>query len=171
MPATTRNRLATGVLMFMLLAYSTVTAMSAPIPVLAKDERDAMAWAEANTPAGSKFVIFTGYNWYEDAISEWFPVLSERYSVATVQGFEWFPGKEFIKRQEQHKALQACADENVKCPEQWTQQAGTDYAYVYISTGKIKNSALQTALSTSPDYECVYSGPGAIIFERRSTKF
>src|SRR5258708_28543069 len=44
-PATTRNRLATGVLMFMLLAYSTVTAMSAPIPVLAKDERDAMAWA------------------------------------------------------------------------------------------------------------------------------
>jgi hypothetical protein len=170
--STTRSRLATGVLVFMLLAYSTVTAMSVSIPVLAKEERAAMAWAGANTPAGSKFVMITGYsNWAEDAIAEWFPVLSGRYSVATVQGYEWFPNKEFIKQAEQHKELQDCADADIQCVEQWAQQAGIDYAYIYISTGEVKNSALQNALNASQDYERVYNGPGAVIFKRRSISF
>src|SRR4029077_8059752 len=114
----------------------------------------------------------TGYdNWADDATSEWFPVLSDRYSMATVQGFEWFPNKEFIKRTEQHKDLQACADKGLQCVEQWAQQAGIDYTYIYISTGMVKNSALQGALDVSPDYERVYTGPGAVIFERRRATF
>jgi hypothetical protein len=169
---TRRNRLATGVLVFMLIVYSTVTAMSTTIPVLAKEDRTAMAWVGANTPAGSKFVMITGYdNWADDATSEWFPVLSGRYSVATVQGYEWFPNKEFIQRTEQHKNLQACTDKDVYCVEEWAHEAGIDYSYIYISTGMVKNSTLQTALATSPDYERVYNGPGAVIFERRDATF
>ena len=159
-----RGKLARNILLFMLVVYSVFTAFNTYIPVLAAEERDAMRWAGRNTPASGQFVVLSGYDWYEDAISEWFPVLSGRRSMATVQGYEWFPKQEFQFREEQHKALQECGD--VNCLELWARKTGVSYSYVYISGTRMRYGALRFALEQSPDYHLIYNGPGALIFAR-----
>jgi hypothetical protein len=160
------SRIAKGALGFMLIVYSAFTALGTSIPVLAKEERAAMQWAGTNTPGSSGFVVITGYNWYEDTISEWFPVLSGRRSLATVQGYEWFPNREFMLRQEQDKTLQACAEQDVSCLSEWGQKNGLDFEYVYISTGQIKDSPLLETIKRSPEYVRIYGGPGAVIYRK-----
>ncbi len=49
----------------------------------------AMSWVAANTKDSERFAVVTGRAWESDYVSEWFPTLAERTSVATVQGSEW----------------------------------------------------------------------------------
>jgi hypothetical protein len=96
------------VVLSLLLAYSTVSVMttntdvSGDLPALGaltKDQRTAMEWMKANTPPGSQVIVVSGIGaWPDDMISEWFPALAERVSVATPQGYEWMPDRAFIGR-------------------------------------------------------------------------
>src|SRR5205807_9507407 len=93
------------VVLSLLLAYSTVSVMTTNTDVsgdhpalgaLTKDQRTATAWMAANTPPGSQVIVVSGIGaWPDDMISEWFPALAERVSVATPQGYEWMPDKAF----------------------------------------------------------------------------
>lgn len=126
-----------------------------------------MGWVNQHIPLGPTFVVISGYTWYEDAVSEWFPIVADHYSLATVQGYEWFPHQAFQKQQELHKALQECANAGVECLTKWIQDTKLNFSYLYISKERNKNSALQNALAASPDYIEVYNGAGAVIFKNR----
>jgi len=165
-PALRRVNLARAILGFMLIVYSIFTAINTSIPVLKKEERAAMQWAAQNTPEGSRFVLVTGYNWYEDAISEWFPIVAGRNSLATVQGYEWFAAGRFQQQQKWHKDLQKCADEGLACLEKWQQETGVSFEYIYLSHVQAKSSALEATLSTSSSYQRVYIEAGAAIFKK-----
>ena len=52
-------------------------------------ERDAMGWVAQNTPQASRFLVLTGESSLTDPLSEWFPALTGRVSLVTVQGHEW----------------------------------------------------------------------------------
>ncbi|MEO8355319.1 MAG: glycosyltransferase family 39 protein [Chloroflexota bacterium] len=53
---------------------------------LSAANRDAMHWVQRNTLAGSRFLVLTGTNSIScDAILEWFPALTDRHSLFTVQ--------------------------------------------------------------------------------------
>lgn len=56
---------------------------------LSRADQQAMAWVKANTPAGSRFLVIPSSYWQADSISEWFPALTDRTSLLTVQGTEW----------------------------------------------------------------------------------
>jgi hypothetical protein len=161
------SRAARAIFALLIFTWSLFTALSVPIPVLAKDERDAMTWVSQNIPPQSTFVIISGLTWYEDAVSEWFPIVANHNSLETVQGYEWLPHQAFQKQQEQHKDLQDCASEGLECLTKWSHDTGVKFSYIYISTERNKNSALQNALAASPDFTLVYNGPGAVIFQNR----
>jgi hypothetical protein len=56
-------------------------------------EREAMNWVNRNTPDGARFLVLTGTNSIScDNVLEWFPALSDRQSLYTVQGTEWTKG-------------------------------------------------------------------------------
>lgn len=164
------------IILALLLTYSTVSAftrntdVSGDLPALvalSPDERAAMQWAATQTPPGSTFIVVSGIGaWPVDMVSEWFPALAERASVATPQGYEWMPDQAFIGRIFRHGEAQACAWQDGNCLERWIPKTGTSFDYVYVRM----NDAcciLGNYLLADPRYDLVYNGRGAMIFARR----
>lgn len=140
---------------------------------LTPDERGAMAWAGSNTPSGSAFAVITQDGWAVDRTSEWFPVLSGRTSVATVQGSEWVAG-DYRQRSVDYSALQDCAEEDGNCLLAWMSETGRTFKYVYITkipprvpsySTEACCRSLQTALAHDSRFTRVYDGAGASIYE------
>ncbi len=104
------------------------------IQYLNKENRDAMVWVKENTPTESKFLVLDfPYGWFSDMAAEWFPALTERKSILTVQGLEWLPGQ----AAEVSKALSAianCKMYGLNCLEDWASKDSIIYDYVYFSS-------------------------------------
>ena len=59
-------------------------------------DQEAMNWIQENTPATSRFLVLTGTSSVScDSVMEWFPALTGRQSIFTVQGTEWTQGENF----------------------------------------------------------------------------
>ncbi|WP_447983290.1 ArnT family glycosyltransferase [Nitrospira sp. Nam74] len=148
------------------------------LATLSKEERAAMRWVAATTPPSSRFVVvpeneWTGWN--ISKTSEWFPVLAERQSLGTVQGYEWLPNGGFRQQVDHFKVLRKCASSTVKCLDDWSRQTGMEFTHVYISQPSLSTAEsyllccelLISSLKDDPRYELLYSGPGAVVFARR----
>lgn len=177
-----QGRLTTVVLAFMLVyaMFSAMVADRSLLAALAHDEREAMTWIAANTPSASTFLVITSDPWALDASSEWFPVLAERVSVATVQGYEWMPNHAFVRRIEQSDAVQECATRGATCLEDWAKETGASFTHVYVAKESMKrlNTALfddccwslRESLGSDNRYELAYDGPGATVYRRVSSR-
>jgi uncharacterized membrane protein len=144
---------------------------------MSRDERAAMSWVATNTPPGARFVVVSNESWASDRTSEWFPVLAQRRSVATVQGYEWVRGA-FAERLAAYRDLQSCAEKDASCVDAWQSAEGTGFDYIYVpkvaelQQGEIADpfeccAALRLSLRAGAHYEAVYDGPGATVFERK----
>ena len=94
--------------------YAFLTAMvSTPrqLTGLSADEQAAMSWSAANTAPSARFLIVSGDQWALDRTTEWFPVLAQRQSVVTTQGYEWRDGDSFRMRLKAYDDAQKCAAE------------------------------------------------------------
>jgi hypothetical protein len=137
-----------------------------PLPA---EERAAMRWAAKQTPPQSRFLVVTGAFWGADRTSEWFPVLAERISLATVQGYEWTSAAEYDQRFDWFTRLQECGVRGVECLDEWQRTAGAPFSHVYVTSLDTPRCCrpLAAALRQSPSYALLYEGPGAAIFARR----
>lgn len=133
---------------------------------LLNGERAAMNWIQENTDPSAKFILLTGGTSLIDPLSEWFPVLAERVSLATVQGHEWTPQQNLPVSAGKYAQLQSCLNQDVACIESW------DYDYVYIRRispqreGNVepRPSILDAALRASTEYEIVFENDEAVIY-------
>lgn len=159
------------------LSFSTVSAVtSSPaltgelryLASLSDEERAAMQWVALETPASSTFLVITGSGWEVDKVSEWFPVLAERVSVATVQGYEWLPKGAFAEQRDFYNRAQWCANADAECLETWFQETGKSATYLFIARSPTNPccGALFLSLQEDSRYRAVYDGPGAAIFVR-----
>jgi hypothetical protein len=158
----------------LLAAWSVRLSARTPLNPLPQSEREAMQWVSRNTPAESKFLVITlARHWSLDAPSEWFPALTGRISLQTVQGHEWLPG-EFNEFADHYGQLQACTLQDADALEEWADRAGHGFTHVYISKKGIMASGLKdcrTDLSNSllgSGYTLVYENEGAAVFRRPS---
>ncbi|MEX2247574.1 MAG: hypothetical protein WEC75_12920 [Dehalococcoidia bacterium] len=156
-------------------------ALTSPktLSAMTSDERDAMAWAAANTPSSSRFLVVTGDRWAIDRTSEWFPALTGRVSVATPQGYEFVPGRALEQKIEAYIAAQRCASSDAGCLDAWRARFGEAYAFDYIYLPRLEPrnfstldkdeccAALRAALLRDPGYRTVFDGPGATIISVR----
>jgi hypothetical protein len=144
---------------------------------LPADEREAMAWVARETPDDARFVVVTHQPWTIDRTAEWFPVIAERRSIATVQGYEWIRGA-FADQLELNGDLQECAELGGACFDAWNEAYGLEYDYVFIpKTAHIERgapvdpdeccAALRGDLRADDRYKVVFDGDGATIFELR----
>lgn len=163
------------------ICYITLSALvSSPslLTGMKPDERDAMQWVAGNTAPGSRFVILSADGWSVDRTSEWFPALSGRRSVATVQGSEWVSGRGgFADQREAFLSLQTCANRPPACLDEWMAKHDRSFDYVYITkippriVKQAKDpccGALRAGLVQDGRYAVVYDGSAATIFQRRS---
>lgn len=133
------------------------------LSALSPTERQAMQWVDVNTPSSSRFLVLTGELWWTDKRSEWFPVLANRVSVATVQGHEWL--SDYDSQQSSYAAIQSCASRDGSCIDQWAKSYGASFDYIYAAKNGYTWAAIES-LRTDPHYSLVYDGLGAAIFHR-----
>jgi len=165
-----RYRLLALVLAFLLL-HATAGAFAdgqALMQGLSSADRAAMHWVASQTPADSSFLVVTGKSWWLDDLAEWFPVLAQRQSVATPQGYEWEPG--FADRLAANQAAERCAAADGNCLENWTRETGIAFSHLYVAkaagAGPDPSGTLRCALQSDPRYELLYDGPAASVYRR-----
>jgi hypothetical protein len=112
-------------------------------------------------------------------VSEWFPALTRRRSVAAVQGSEWLPHGATGSRLDAYNALQRCAFRDANCLREWTESWDLAFDHVYVVKGRAVEAPyagrfgfetccelLRDSLLSDPGYRLVYDGPGVSVFER-----
>lgn len=158
------------------IAYTLTTALVARPPVLTplpERQRDALAWVAESTPDSSRFLIIEAEPWWGDKISEWFPALTGRTSVATPQGLEWAERGTFRDMIDAYEDAQACSIKDFACLQKWSQETGIGFTHIYVSKRKAVDPegeenccwALRNSLYGSPAVRIIYDGPAATIAE------
>jgi hypothetical protein len=132
----------------------------------------AMEWVRDRSDSAATFAVISGRTWETDYLSEWFPVLARRTSIATVQGAEWTGIRAFLDRLAMDRQLQACAGSTARCVDDWTSRWALGPVYVFVPKGRLSGPssytdccpALRETLMADGRYRLAYDGPGASIF-------
>lgn len=140
-------------------------------------DHEAMLWVRENTPVDTRFLVLTGSTSVScDSVLEWFPALTGRRSLFTVQGAEWTRGEEFGSFIQETNDLQACFDESPACVDGLIEPS--DYDYVYLSkvlrvdnckplaSARVFTYFVESVRANSR-YEVVYETDGALIYKPR----
>jgi hypothetical protein len=164
------------VVLGLLLVFAAASAViRTPVPggigdmgALSPQELAAFRWVERRTSPDARFLVVSGTPWEIDRTSEWLPVLTGRKSVATVQGYEWRPIGEFIRKKREYNGLQGCANWMAQCLDDWARATGQWYTYVYIPKSPDRDCCrvLRYSLEQDPDFRLIYDGAGAELFVR-----
>ena len=179
-PLFTRRRLAiaAGVVAIAYATFSSAKADQTLHRALKPDERAAMAWVASDTPNGARFLVITQTFWAADRVAEWFPALTDRVSVTTVQGSEWLPrAVGFWPHMWSYESAQDCGASDGDCLARWMSGTGLSFDYVYLPKTVVATAtdesdvwccgSLRTALRHDDRYTLIYDGPGATIFKRQ----
>lgn len=141
--------------------------------VVSANERDAMQWVNENTSIDSSFLLITGeYNPICDTTSEWFPALTKRRSLTTVQGREWLSDKNFNEFIEKWNEAQSC--KSYACLQDAKQYFG-DADYILVSSNTPtddckastlvnKTAVILNLLENSNFYHQIYASKDIVIF-------
>ena len=133
---------------------------------------DLIEWVNENTSADATFALATGREFsMTDPLQEWFPALTSRTSLTTLQGKEWTLGDAFFPWYEELVKFQKCPD--AVCVDEWSRrnQAGYDYLIVLIPE-ETANDELSDSLRSlghsvrgSGSYSLVFESDHGLIFE------
>lgn len=95
-------------------------------------------------PNPSRFLVLSKIDdWGKDQVGEWFPALSERESILTVQGTEWLGGGVFSSKVKNYNDLGSCIKRNATCFEDWFKDNKKDFDYVYFSKELINTQKIR----------------------------
>jgi hypothetical protein len=143
---------------------------------LSLTDRQAMHWVNENTARDSRFLVLTGTNAITcDLVLEWFPALTDRRSIYTVQGTEWTKGADFAAYVQSTYGVQKClSNSDVSCLDSVVNRS--DYDYVYVSKTPHPNCRpvdlprafhyFLDSIRTAPGFRVVYETDSVIIFNK-----
>ncbi len=141
--------------------------------VLTPDNRESLTWIAENSSAGSIFLVLSGYPWWDDPVTEWFPTLTDRVSVTTVQGYEWTTPDQFSHQAQIFTEAGLCLQSiEVSCLDEWAGRNRVAFDYIFIPQIKppkgslpVGNSALVQALRGSERYTLINEDSGGLVFQ------
>lgn len=144
----------------------------APVHAVSEARRDTTEWIASTLEPDARFALITNSTWPADADSEWFPILAERVSVATVQGSEMYGREAFDEARVVFHALQTCVrEQSVPCVQDWLADHHADYLYLPIGQLHGPSSPedccedLRALLARDPGFEPIHAeGATPVIF-------
>jgi len=124
----------------------------------------AMEWLRENVKESDAFLLIPPSEdnryWWNDYISEWFPALSERESITTVQGYEWKP-EVFAERVLLYTSLRSCSlDYN--CIKEWQKEYKMNSDFIYFDDLK-KHDKLSGDFLNSGSYRIIFENEKVMI--------
>jgi uncharacterized membrane protein len=158
-------------LIYLLLASYVSPSRILRHATLTAPDLEAMNWIKSNTPPDANFLLITGGQPLLDPVSDWFPSISERTSVATVFGREWVNDGRFGARIRDYVAVQACAAQGVACVQEWARDTQLTFDYVLVTRSMVNESSippLAFSLALSDSFERAYEGAGVVVFRRNN---
>lgn len=111
-------------------------------------------------PAGQKRF------WWNDFAAEWFPALTDKANLTTVQGSEWIEG-EYQKRVDDYLALMNCADIGPVCIASWEADNDLQVDLLVIGQAKDRRGFIEHFVQDG-SYQVVYSGSEYLVFNKES---
>jgi len=146
-------------------AHVTVGSDSTTPEFVDDSDREAMAWARAETDPDATVVVLS------DA-AEWFPLYADRTMLVGPWGVEWRGDGAYDRQLDTFVGISAC--ETVNCVESNLTAVGAAPDYVYVPTdgytirGRYHApTGLADALAASDRYEPVFENDGVAVFRRR----
>lgn len=143
---------------------------------LSVGDRKAMDWVQQHTPDDSRFLVLTGTNAVTcDLVLEWFPALTHRHSLNTVQGLEWTKGADFVAYVQSMYPVQRClSDGDISCVDAVMDRSQYDYVYISkiprpnCTPIKLSNSFSYFLESMRKDknFTLIYESQDAVIFRK-----
>ena len=132
----------------------------------------ALQWVKASTPPGSRFIVLTGRSEpFSDPTVEWFPTLTDRTSVNTIQGREWILGRKFTAFRTDLDVLASCPNAGPGCLTAWAARWMTGFEYVLLEKpgGKVgvASSLLEYRLRQDAGYRVAFENAAAVIFQHK----
>jgi hypothetical protein len=139
------------------------------LSALTPAERASMRWVAVHTDTSARVLVVTNSPWQIDRVSEWFPVLAARTSVATVQGSEWLPHREFYTFISRQLEVASCAKGGTTCLDSLRENPALQFTHVYVPNGPGVGCcrALLGALSQDPRFAMIHDDEGATVFARK----
>jgi hypothetical protein len=123
-----------------------------------------MAWISENTSETDSFISISKQPWWLDPTSEWFPALTKRTNLNTVQGTEWLPGGVFHDRWRLYDELQKCSYQESDCLYNLREKDGIDFSHVYVK--KVDStSALRNSLRGSAGFLLIYENDQVVVYQ------
>lgn len=156
------------ILLFVYNAYQISNTLS--FQFLGAEERKAIEWVKTNTGVDENFLILDEQgNPLLSPLTEWFPALAERRSVATIQGTEWLPEERHYNQiYTAITDIHQCLYQGVDCLSQFQGGLPDGYDYIVLSakqqSGK-NNLPLFISLSQNSEFTLVYTSPAIYIFK------
>jgi hypothetical protein len=153
------------------LSATAVLNPRAPLHALSTDRREAMAWVASELESEARVAVVTINGWSTDPDSEWFPLLGQRRSMATVQGSELLGRAAFEEQVRAHSALQECVIEaSVACLRDWLTEWPADV--LYLPNGQLDGPTspddccleMRRLLATDDSFELIHESSGATVF-------
>jgi hypothetical protein len=130
---------------------------------LGKNDQQAMAWIQKNTPPESQFIVLTSETLpMRDPIQEWFPALTERNSQTTLQGREWLWGEKFIEAISTYQGVKSCLARDLTCLNQEANKLGLTFDYIYLE--KENGQGLLSELGRTTNYQLIYENDKIALF-------
>jgi hypothetical protein len=146
------------VILFLYNAYSVSNKLSQE--VLNSGQREALEWVRKNTASTDAFLVLDEQgNPLLSPFVEWFPALSERHCLTTIQGTEWLSGVlHYNAQMPVITSIRACLYQGVECV-----KIKADYIVISSQT----RVPLLVSLEDQPDFKLVYSSSTVKIFKTR----
>ena len=136
---------------------------------LTDEVNEAFIWIEGNTASDTSFLIYPSVEsnrfWWNDYLSEWFPVVAKRHSVSTVQGYEWIP-ELFEKKVFSYYNLRTCDKPGPVCVEIWEKYNEQEIDYVVIDTEEDRPDFVNS-FSLSNKYSLYYENSRLVVFAKK----
>lgn len=137
-------------------------------------DMEVVTWVKENVDEGKTFALATGREFsMTDPLQEWFPALTGRKSLTTMQGLEWTLAGDFFPWYEQLTEFQKCAD--MTCVENWSARNNVIYEYLVVlipaetETGGLFDSLRSLGVSArkSESHTLVFESDHALVFEHK----
>jgi hypothetical protein len=138
---------------------------------LGTEELNALQWVKSHTTPSERFLILEWENaWALSPLLEWFPALTDRRSITTIQGTEWLAGDNgFVLQGERFSKSHLCLYDNVSCLDGLTKDPAAQFDYVILSLkvpgAANRQSSLFVSLENSTEFQMIHSSPGVKIFQ------